>query len=44
MSSVYLAHHVRLERRVALKLLAPELDQFSGFPAIDRIALAPGSE
>ena len=25
MSSVYLAHHVRLERRVALKLLAPEL-------------------
>jgi serine/threonine-protein kinase len=25
MSSVYLAHHVRLDRRVALKLLAPEL-------------------
>ena len=31
MSSVYLAHHVRLDRRVALKLLAPELAQSERF-------------
>ena len=31
MSAVYLAHHARLERRVALKLLAPELAESERF-------------
>ena len=31
MSVVYLAHHERLDRRVALKLLAPELAADDGF-------------
>ena len=31
MSVVYLAHDPRLDRRVALKLLAPELSQDTGF-------------
>jgi hypothetical protein len=49
MSVVYLAEHVRLGRKVALKVLLSELAgserfQSVNLPALDQIALAPGSD